>query len=335
MRCHYCEWRCELGMDRFGVCKMYYSDGETIRERFPRRWCSFGVIGIEAIPFYHVYPGSRCMTIGTGSCNFHCRYCSNAFIAKRDPLEMEDELIDLTPADMVKTARKLGCHHIVFNVNEPAVSLDSLGELAREANDAGIRMGCLTNGYTTPESTELLASIFSFFNISLKGLSPEFNREYIGIPSVEPVLRTIRQLAAIRHVELATPVIQGVNDHELEQMAGLIAEIDPEIPWHVFRLLPEDEMKDSPYPGISSVNALLEPAREKLAHVYFHNFVGSEWVNTLCPSCGSVVIERFSLGCGGDKLQRYLCRGARCASCGREIRLLGERVAWDGEGGLS
>lgn len=329
MRCHYCEWRCELDRDRFGVCRMYYSDGTDIRERFPNRWCNFGVIGIEAIPFYHVYPGSRCMTIGTSSCNFRCRYCSNAFIAKRDPAEMGDELTELSPRELVRMAGKMGCHHIVFNVNEPAVSLPSLREVAREAEAAGIGMGCLTNGYTTPESTELLASIFSFFNVSLKGLSPEFNRQYIGIPSVEPVLRTIRQLAAVRHVELATPVIQGVNDRELEEMAGLIAAIDPEIPWHVFRLLPEDEMKDTPYPGIEAINLLLESARAKLANVYFHNFVGSRWVNTLCPSCGNLVIERFSLGCGGDKLQRFLCRDGTCPACGRAVRLLGGRVAWN------
>jgi len=333
MRCHYCEWRCELGPEKYGVCKMYFSDGETIKERFPHRWCTCGVLAIESIPFYHVYPGSRCMTIGTSSCNFNCKYCANGFIAKQDPVEMQRDMLDLSPREMVRIAQKLGCHHIVFNVNEPAVSLDSLYDVAKEAQAAGIGMGCLTNGYTTPESTELLASIFSFFNISLKGLSPEFNREYIGIPSPEPILRTIKRLAEISHVEVATPVIQGVNDHELDEMAGLIAGIDPEIPWHVFRLLPEDEMKDAQYPNIELINEALVSARSKLFNIYFHNFVGSDWVNTLCPECGTTVIERFSLGCGGDKLQRFLCNDGRCPSCGRGIRLLGDRVAWDRQGG--
>ncbi|NVN89083.1 MAG: radical SAM protein [Desulfuromonadales bacterium] len=332
MRCHYCEWRCELGAETFGVCKMYFSDGKTISERFPHRWCTFGVSGIESIPFYHVDPGSRCMTIGTSSCNFSCKYCSNAFIAKRDPAEMQQDMLDLSPGELVRTAQKLGCHSIVFNVNEPAVSLNSLHDVAEEARAAGIHMGCLTNGYTTPESTELLASIFSFFNISLKGLSPEFNREYIGIPSPAPILRTIKRLAKIRHVEVATPVIQGVNDHELDEMAGLIAAIDPEIPWHVFRLLPEHEMKDAMYPNIEAINEALVSARSKLFHIYFHNFVGSDWVNTLCPNCGATVVERFSLGCGGDKLQRYLCNDGQCPSCGRGIRMLGDNVVRNRQG---
>jgi len=327
MRCQYCEWRCELDIEKYGVCKMYFFDGETIKERFPHRWCTFGVSGIESIPFYHVNPGSRCMTIGTCSCNFNCKYCSNAYIAKRDPEEMQQDMLDLSPHELVRTAQKLECRSIVFNVNEPAVSLNSLQDVAKEARAAGIPMGCLTNGYTTPESTELLASIFSFFNISLKGLSAEFNKEYIGIPSPAPILRTIKKLAERRHVEVATPVIQGVNDHELDQIAELIAAIDPEIPWHVFRLLPEHEMKDVQYPNIELVNEALTSARSKLFHIYFHNFVGSDWVNTLCPSCGTIVVERFSLGCGGDKLQRFLCNDGRCQSCDRVIRLLVDRVA--------
>ena len=100
-------------------------------------------------------------------------------------------------------------------------------------------MGCLTNGYTTVESTELLASIFSFFNVSLKGLSSDFNRTYIGIESAKPVLRNIQRLAQDRHVEITTPIIQGANDGEIDAIADFIAGVDPEIPWHVFRLLPK------------------------------------------------------------------------------------------------
>lgn len=66
-----------------------------------------------------------------------------------------------------------------------------------------------------------------------------------------------------------------------------------------------------------------------LPYLYFHNFVGSDWVNTCCPGCGRVVVERFSLGCGGDKLSDFLCEGAFCLFCGKRIRLCGERTPWD------
>lgn len=84
-------------------------------------------------------------------------------------------------------------------------------------------------------------------------------------------------------------------------------------------------MKDVEYPNIQAIDAALHSAREKLPYIYFHNFVGSDWVNTLCPGCGSVVIERFSLGCGGDKLKQVLCDDDRCPACGREIRMISEK----------
>lgn len=304
---------------------MYFENSGEIRERFPGRW-SYSVSRVEALPFYHAYPNSRSLIIGTSSCNFNCRYCSNAYIARRDPATVAENTYELTAEDLVRMAVKLKCHNIVFNVNEPTVSLPELLELRIHAQKAGLPLGCLTNAYGTEESTELLASIFDFINIGLKGFSSEFYREYIGVKSVDPILRNTRRLAAIRHVEVTTPVIQGVNDGELETIADFLAAISPDIPWHIFRLLPEHEMSEADYPSIDKISRALKGLRGKLSYIYFHNFVGSDWVNTSCPGCGRDVIERFSLGCGGDKLDRYHCTGDRCPGCGFEIKLLGHYI---------
>jgi pyruvate-formate lyase-activating enzyme len=194
--------------------------------------------------------------------------------------------------------------------------------VAKEAKAKDMPMGCLTNGYTTIETTEILTSVFSFFNVSLKGLSDQFNKKYVGIETSEPVQRNIKRLARDRHVEVTTTIIQGANDSEIDAIAGFLAGIDPEIPWHVFRLLPEDEMEDAEYPEIEAINTALRSARKRLRYIYFHNFVGSDWVNTLCPACGADVIRRFSLGCGGDRLDRVLCKAHRCPQCGEKIKLL-------------
>ena len=280
MHCNYCEWRCDLGGGTPGVCRMYEESEGAIKERFPHRWSSCIPSRIESIPFYHVRPGSRTLVIGTMGCNFSCRYCSNSFIAKEDPIRVVERMLRLSPAEVVRKATQMACRSIVFNVNEPAMSIPSLLELGEAARAEGISLGCLTNAYTSEESTEQLAEIFSFFNIGLKGLSDQFNRDFIGIPSVEPILRNIRTLAATRHVEVTTPIIESVNDTELEEMARFLADVDPEIPWHVFRLLPEDEMKGACYPDIERIAAALGTVRSILPHVYFHNFVGSSSVNT-------------------------------------------------------
>jgi len=307
---------------------MYLEEHGEIQERFPHMWCGCSMSRLESLPFYHAYPGARVLTIGTSSCNMSCRYCSNAYVAKEDPAWQQSGMAEYSAKELVRLAEKLECHAIVFNVNEPTVSLLSLEELAVEARRAGLPMGCLTNGYMTEEGTERLARIFSFVNVAIKGLSDDFCRQFLGIPTVDSILRNIRALARTHHLEITTPIIQGVNDRDIDAIAGFLASVDPEIPWHVFRLLPEHDMKESEYPSIDGINQALQSARQRLPYVYFHNFVGSDWVNTLCPGCGVEVIERFSLGCGGDRLSKYHCEDGRCPKCRTPIRIHGERIAW-------
>ncbi len=328
MKCNYCERQCELSSGK-SFCGMYQEKRDQIVEKYPDAWCTYFASRIESVPFYHAYPGSRSMIIGSAGCNFRCSYCSNGFIACQDPSNVQAAMYQFKPEKLILMAKKLGCHNIVFNVNEPAVSLPSLLRLKKYAEKANIPMGCLTNGYTTEESTYLLADIFSFVHVGLKGFSNEFYKEYVGVKNIDPILRNIRVLAEKCHVEIASPVIEDVNDHEMNDIAKFIHDINHEIPWHVFRLLPEHNMKEFQYPDINKINAKLEFARQLLPYIYFHNFVGSKWVNTLCPDCKTEVIRRFSLGCSGDRLDEFLAQDNHCPECGKTIAMLGTKVAWN------
>jgi len=174
-----------------------------------------------------------------------------------------------------------------------------------------------------------MAEIFSFVHVGLKGFSDQFYKEYVGIKSIAPILRNIEMFAELCHLEIASPVIEDVNDHELFDIAKFISDINPDIPWHVFRLLPEHNMQESVYPNIERMNQALETSRKLLPYIYFHNFVGSDWVNTLCPECSAVAIKRFSLGCSGDRLDKFLAPGNKCPECGTKLAMLGSKVAWN------
>jgi pyruvate-formate lyase-activating enzyme len=100
-------------------------------------------------------------------CNFAVPYCSNAYIAKEGSGCSAGQDVSLSPVEVVRKAKQMGCRSIVFNVNERPFLSPSLLALAEEARREGLPMGCLTNAYTTEESTELLASIF-LFSISVK-----------------------------------------------------------------------------------------------------------------------------------------------------------------------
>ncbi len=328
MICNYCEWRCELGDGQAGVCQMYIQKGNRIEERHPHHYTTYVATHIESLPFFHAYPGSRSLQVGSRGCNFDCHYCSNAYVAKSLPGEVYT--FRLEPKRLVDVAKQTGCHNIVFAVNEPVVFLPSLIEVAKEAQAAGLPVGCMTNGYMTEETADILSETCEFINISLKGFSQEFYRKYTGISDFSPVLRNIRKLANRVHVEITTPIIQDINDHEIIDIAEFIASVDKNTPWHVFRLLPEYKMQDREYPSIQVINKKLEEARRILPYIYFSNFVGSTWVSTHCPACGKKIIERFNLGgCGGKMVKYLLDEGNRCPDCRNHVHIHGNYTQWN------
>jgi pyruvate formate lyase activating enzyme len=325
MQCTYCEWHCELGKQKYGVCRMYHADHGEIRERFPGRWtCS--VSPVESVPFYHAYPGSRSLAIGTNGRNFRCRSCSNAYVALQDTEGLHKLIHHVPPEELVRMAQNLGCNNIIFNCTEPVVAMPSLLKLKTCAEHAELSMGCITNAYGTQESMGLLVSVFDFVNVRLKGFSSNFYREHAGVKDVSPILRNLRWLAAVRHLEVTTQVVQGANECELELIAEFLSGIDREIPWHVFRLLPEHNAKNASHSRAENVSRVVQRIREKLNYVYFHNLVGSNWVDTLCPDCGAAAIERFSLGRAGYRLDAFRCNGNLCPKCGRTIKMHGRFI---------
>ncbi|WP_082736236.1 radical SAM protein [Syntrophomonas wolfei] len=325
--CEYCEWHCHLGKEQEGYCKMYREEQGKVVEIYPFAWNSFGVTHIESLPFFHAYPGSRSLLLGSAGCNFDCQYCSNAHVARVNPKSVN--LWHLQPEKLLTKARQSGCHNIVFAINEPTVSWPSLRALGETAREQGIEMGCMSNGYFTPRVANEMAETFSFINISLKAMNRDFYQRYIRVTDIAPVLRNIAYLAEHTHLEITTPIIQGLNDGDIPSAASFIASQDPEIPWHVFRLLPEYQMKDMLAPSIEAIEYALQEQENKLAYIYFGNFVGSEWVNTVCPDCGKVLVERINLGgCGAKSLACHL-QGDCCPSCGRRLRLLGEWTSWN------
>ena len=322
MECSYCAWRCSIVEGGTGRCKMYTVKNNTIAERFPDRWSSMMSCFIESVPLYHFMPGSRCLVVGSAGCNLDCHYCSNSFIARVDPAEVILSAVDTDT--VLRRTGQTGSASLVFGVNEPAVSFPGFIRLAGKCGEIGIPVGALTNGFLTEKSARKLGEICSAVNISLKGFRDEFYRDYTGGGSVGPVCESIRMLSEMVHVEITTPVVPGVNDMDLENMAEFIASCGRDIPWHIFRLQPEYKMAGRETSSVSEIAERVESMRKILPNIYFGNFVGSEWVSTLCPQCGAAVIERISTGGCGAKMIGCSLSGKCCESCGAEIPIHGE-----------
>lgn len=318
MRCNFCEWRCRMPDS---LCHMYEEKSGRITEIYPNQWTTYKLTSTESIPLFHGWPNHQFLQLGAFNCNANCAYCINARVA----IEPKKEIFrfQFDPERVIEIALKTGCSGIHFGVNEVTVNLPSALAVAREANKRGLVAGCSSNGYFTEEAADMMLEYFDFFNISLKSLSDDYYQEHVGLKSVEPVMRNVEYLASRTHLEVTTTVVQTVNDHEIPAIAEVLAGIDQQMPWHIFRLLPEHRMKTRKPTDIRNVLDSIEQCRNILPNVYFGNYVGSQLINTLCPSCATVLIERICVYSCGVILSDYNMEGDVCPNCGTPIKMVG------------
>jgi len=277
---------------------------------------------IERIPFFHFCPGSPTLTIGTYGCNLDCSYCMNQHLLNEPAF-----FFDLSPKQVVDKAILAGASLISFSANEPAVDFDYFMDIARQAKEAGISAGCSTNGlFSAPQLDEISGSI-SFANVSIKGPSTEFYRDVCRGGSLDTVIATIERLVDTGvHVEITTPYVPLIKRQDMIDIASRIAGISRDIPWHIFRLLPEYKYTRMARTEIVDMISLKDEAGHILDYIYLENFANSIFVDTVCPGCSETVIKRVSTGGCGATIHDLRLIDKSCPRCSRRIHLTGEPV---------
>jgi pyruvate-formate lyase-activating enzyme len=275
---------------------------------------------MEALPFYHAEPGTPAIQIGTKGCNASCDYCINAHLAIK---EYDNPLSRYEPPDLIAIAKDRLASSINFGINEVTVFLPSAIEVAKAARQADLLTGCLTNGFMTGDSANELAKNMDMINVSLKSMKDSFYKENLGLPSVTPILRNIKFFKEHTHVEIITPITQEIGIDELNDMMDFIEELDPEIPWNLFRLFRTHQRVNEKGKDFNETIEFIKEARRRLPYTYFSNFPGSKWVDTCCPECDHRVIRRISIGaCGAKYLSDELTDKDCCPVCGYKISIL-------------
>jgi pyruvate-formate lyase-activating enzyme len=319
MKCTVCEIGCDIAEGRYGRCRMYANrDGEIV-ERFPSSYLTLLPITIETMPMVHFAPKNKFFQVSTVGCNFTCPGCiSETLTAHADAVA--GALTAAAPEEVVRRAKAEDCAGIVFCLNDPAASYYTFLSLAGEAKAAGLRVGCSTNGYFTGAALAALIPHLDFVNIGLKGSSDERYRE-CGARSAAPVFRNIRLLHdAGVHVEVSAMYINGAED-EILDAARRVAAVSPDIPLQVMRFVPFGEAAPGLEPTIRESEQITDRLRTILRHVYLFNSPGTGDLNTVCPVCGTVVIEREFYGPMGCRTTASL-EGGRCP-CGWQAPVRG------------
>lgn len=317
--CHLCAHRCRIGPGLRGICGVRENRAGRLVSLVADRIVSAEVDPIEKKPFFHFLPGTLAYSVATVGCNFHCRFCQNWTISQWPRLQpgAAPPGARVTPADVVAAARAAGCRTIAYTYTEPTVFLELALPVSRLAAAAGLRNVFVTNGYLTPEALDLLRPVLHAANVDLKSFSDRYYRRVCGA-TLRPVLAAIEGMRARGiWVEVTTLVVPGENDTdaELGALAGWLAALDRDLPWHVSAFYPAWKMLDVPPTPVATLHRAAAIGRAAgLRYVYTGNVPGDPWESTACPACGRWLIRRHGFAVLANAL-----RGGRCPTCGQAV----------------
>ena len=325
IRCLACGHRCLVRDGRAGVCKVRFNREGTLQ--VPAGYVAgLQVDPIEKKPFYHAFPGRNALSFGMLGCDLHCSYCQNWVTSQalRDEVAVSMPRF-VTPRELVAHAVDQDAPVMVSTYNEPLITADWAAQVFEEALKAEIVCGFVSNGNATPEVLDFLKPFVSLYKVDLKGFRDKSYRE-LGC-KLSSVLDTIGRLYAMGFwVEIVTLVIPEFNDsnEELSDMAKFLADISPDIPWHVTAFHPDYKMTDRRRTSVDSLERAWDIGKAAgLRHVYPGNrpgLVGNR-EHTRCGACDELLIRRT-----GFYVRENRMRGNLCPGCGKKVPGVWERT---------
>ncbi|HNW76171.1 MAG TPA: AmmeMemoRadiSam system radical SAM enzyme [Bacteroidales bacterium] len=278
--------------------------------------CSVHVDPIEKKPLFHFLPDTTAYSLATAGCNFSCLNCQNWEISQTSPQKTVN--IDQMPDAVVRECLSNACRSIAYTYSEPVAFFDYARDTARLAKARGLKNVWISNGFINEKPLRDVAQYLHAANINLKSFSDDIYARLNG-GSLQPVLNTLKILKEMGvWVEVTNLIVPTWTDKPdmIKKMCGwLAANGFRDNPLHFNRFFPMYKLTNLPYTPLD----FLEKARaialgEGMKYVYVGNVPGTSSINTYCPKCKKVVVERK----GYTTLQNNLKDG-RCKFCSTPI----------------
>ncbi|MGA2774885.1 MAG: AmmeMemoRadiSam system radical SAM enzyme [Candidatus Omnitrophota bacterium] len=316
VRCYLCAHFCRIREKGFGFCGVRQNiAGELFTYSYGKVVASY-VDPVEKKPLYHFFPGSLSFSIAAAGCNFRCGFCQNWQISQAPDIGAQAK--EVSPKEIVKAALDSECRSISYTYTEPTIFFEYALDVAKSAKVNGLFNVFVTNGYMTEEALLTIRPYLDASNVDLKFFKERSYRK-ICKATLQPVLGTIERMVRLGvWVEITTLLIPGENDsdEELSGIAGFIAKLDKNIPWHISRFHPEYK-----FIGYETTpESTLERAQKIGSHaglkfIYIGNVPGSG-SDTYCPECKKLLIKREFFNVSQNNLEEGRCSFCRTAIAG-------------------
>ena len=298
VQCQTCERFCAIKSGEAGKCGVRRNVDGTLYLVVYGEAIAVHVDPVEKKPLFHFLPGGDILSIGTYGCNFRCPFCQNWQMSQaRDFDDHRDYLGQpAMPKLLIDTCLKNNISMIAYTYNEPTVFFEYTYDMAKLAHENDIKNVYVSNGYMSGAALDMIEPYLDGINVDLKAFTDEFYREQCQA-QLEPVKRNIAHMARETDiwVEVTTLLIPGLNDsdEELQAMAAWMAEVDPDMPWHVSAFHPDYQMQDVPRTAQHDLARAYEVGKQAgLHYVYVGNVMDADRESTYCPQCKEKLIQR-------------------------------------------
>jgi len=315
VRCRACAHFCKISPSKKGICGVRENIEGVLNTLVYARPVAVNIDPIEKKPLFHFLPGSSSYSIATVGCNFKCGFCQNWQISQVSGESAPGFGSELLPEKVVSQAKSSGAKSISYTYTEPVVFFEYAYDTAKLAKKQGLKNVFVTNGYITKEALKAISPYLNAANVDLKSFREEFYVKNCAA-HLAPVLESIKLMKELGvWIELTTLVIPGENDSEdeLKDIAGFIAKVGREVPWHISRFSPCYKFKDySPTPVETLRKAYNIGKQAGLKYVYLGNVL--EGASTYCPGCNKALIKRSLF----DLVEKNIKKG-KCSFCGARL----------------
>jgi pyruvate formate lyase activating enzyme len=315
VRCVLCPHNCTISEDQTGICGVRRNRKGKLYSEIYGQLTSVAMDPIEKKPLYHFYPSSSILSIGTRGCNMKCPYCQNWHISQ----DLSVPVNSYSPEEIAEAASRKDSIGIAYTYSEPLIWYEYVLDTAKIISERGLKNVLVTNGFINREPLDELLRYTDAMNIDLKSFNPETYKK-VQKATREGVTSTIEQAYGKCHIEITTLIVTGINDtvREMKEIIDFISSLDKNIPWHISRYYPNYKY-NAPATDIDFMMKVCDLAAKKLSYVYCGNIPpGRKGNNTLCPSCGALLIERS----GYYTRVRDSIDGT-CKKCGYETGITG------------
>jgi len=313
VQCHLSPRECKIPEGGLGFCGVRYNDGGKLVTLNYGKSVPMTQETIETEAVYHYAPGAHILSMGNIGCMMKCDFCHN-WQTSQARLARDQDIVAYTPEQVVEYALRHDIGILSWTYNDPVVWHEFVIDTARLGRKHGLKNLFKSAFYIGPRAVDELLEVIDIFSLSLKSMTAEHYRRYTG-GTLQPVLDAILQVYRAKgpHLEISNLCVTERNDtleESLKVAHWMLEHLDAEVPLHYVRFHPDYKYT---HVGRTSI-PFLEEARlaaieAGMKYVYVGNVYDTPSVNTTCPGCGELLVERYGL------TARVNLDGNRCPKC--------------------